>query len=486
MKRAAAALLASAGCNAWFGLDPTRELEPDAAPTFATAQVVAQVATTDTTGAPNPAGYAGIAGLAVSVGPPAGPLVAAAIDTDGNVAVPAELLAGPWRLVYQIGSGVPVEHQWQPTHPVICVPRFGHLERAPVAAADYVRMAPTNIGAYVAPRLLTSGVWTSTRLPNPPGDGQGHVTFPFANAQPLDGALGAPSGGAGDWEMVVDFHAVSGGTEAYGYAKAPAALVAAGDPAVAPGFEPTPAQPQPTAFTDKLQSLSVMQLFTAGLGALYTSPSTDASHAAVGLVPSGDVPALGLDGAFVVELGSYDGADFPSTYKPVNPVEVGVPRAVYLRRTTRRTVHGVVLESAIERLDLGTLADYPRSAAAAIAVGIASAVTLDGVDLATADGVALPASTAPRTLAFTVVMGAADDAVATVYRVDPTGLVALRRYVTTGTTVAIDPAVLAAGSTYAISIELRTGYPTASVGDYRAVAYPLAASRIVAATFTVQ
>ena len=99
---------------------------------------------------------------------------------------------------------------------------------------------------------------------------------------------------------------------------------------------------------------------------------------------------------------------------------------------------------------------------------------------------ALPASTAPRTLAFTVVMGAADDAVATVYRVDPTGLVALRRYVTTGTTVAIDPAVLAAGSTYAISIELRTGYPTASVGDYRAVAYPLAASRIVAATFTVQ
>ena len=82
-------------------------------------------------------------------------------------------------------------------------------------------------------------------------------------------------------------------------------------------------------------------------------------------------------------------------------------------------------------------------------------------------------------------MGGADDAVVTLSRVDGGVLVPLRRFVTVSTSVAIDPALLAPGSTYVFDLELRKGYPDAHLGDYRAVVYPMADTRIFAATFSV-
>lgn len=479
MKRAAVALFACAGCNSWFGLDPTHEVTPDAPPTFGTARVVYQVATTNNAGMPEPASYAPIGGLMVSAGTASGPLAPVAVAADGTIQIPSEVLAGPWRLAYAIGGGMPVEYQWQATAPVVCVPRFGRLDRTAVGAGDYVRMhVPVS---YLSPRLVTTGVWTETPLPNPPGTGTGDVAFPFAMAKPLDGDLGAPEGARGDRQLVVDFR--NGGSEAYGYGIEPGELVPPGTAATTVPFEPASGQPQ--AFGDKIVPLVSTQRFTAGLGALYTDPNSDRSHTVVGLVPSPAVPALGIDAPFIVDLGTYDGADFGS-YAPVNPVELAVPRAVYLRRTTLRSPNGVKLISTLERMDLGTSDDYPRNAPTDLAVGVASHVTLDDADLMSGDNLAITSTTTTHTLAFTVMMGTADDAVVTIYRIDPTDLVPVHRYITTGTTIAIDPAVLAPGSTYVAAIELRTGYPDAAAGDYRRITYPLAASKIFAGTFRIQ
>jgi len=472
--RRAAALFALAGCNSWFGLDPTHEVGPDAPPTFGTAQVVYQVATTDTTGAPTPATYAPIEGLAVQIGAIDGPLAPATIDAQGHVAIPTPLLAAPWRLVYQIGGGVPVEHQWSATAPVVCVPRFGRLERTPVASADFVEMAPTMISAYVAARLITSGVFTETHITA--SATLGRVSFPFSNAVPLDGALGKPDGALGDWEMVVDY--VKSGTESYGYAFAPAALGPSQAPPAVSGFQSTTA-----LVSDKLSTLLMGNRFSAGLGPVLYKNTNNATHAVVGLVPAATVPALGVDGAFVVDLATYEA--FDAGYKPINPAEVMLPRAVDLKVSTSRMAGAASLVSSIERLDLGTLAAYPDTTAQDVASGIASSVKLDDNDLLVDDGASLAAGPVGHTLAWTVAMGGADDAVVTLYRIEAAAPVPVHRYVTTSTTIAIEPGVLVPGSTYVFQIALRTGYPGAAAGDYRTVTYPLAMTRLFAATFTV-
>jgi hypothetical protein len=238
-------LLAAAGCNQIWGLDPVG-LEPSDGPDgppLPRIKLTAQIAKTTANGYADPMTVFGPLDPppTVQVGPIDGELLPTAYDrATGTVEYPADLVGKPWRLAYQLGGATPREVHWSPPGGTreapgghLVEPLLGRAGRRGVPTKSGYRIAPVGSPAqHTSPRVFTTGLWTEAVFS---GTFAG-ATFDYeysTKAVSLSGPLGAPENQRFDHVLFADFANLSGCRYASGTAMfvAPDHLAAASDDA---------------------------------------------------------------------------------------------------------------------------------------------------------------------------------------------------------------------------------------------------------------
>lgn len=464
-----AALLICAGCNSWFGLDATHEVFPDAIdapPLTATVNVVYRVGLTS--GATGSTSDVAIPGATMQANG-----VAAPYDGQGNVTVPQAIVDAPWRLDIAAPGETPIQLQWMPAHGEVCLPRWGRLDRPPLVGDNHIYMT-ANAAGLEAPQILTSGVWTQTALSSTSTNVD--LFFTSTIVTPLDGDISPID--SNDWMMLVDYSKSTsdpGLHESTKYARVPAQL------------NPSPPVPVnltgtfiPKMFTVKLPDLTASNLFSMAGVSASTGYAASAGYAA-----SSNMLAQPLEGgaAKLFKMAMYD-RDPGGAFTAIE-TDLMLPHFVQVRRISHRAYSGVGLDSAVERVDLGSTSAYPDGPSNAVPVAIATDVHLDDLALDT-DGVMATAPTADATLRWTNSTGTADLAVVTVYEVLGTSLAPVKQLVTTGSSVAIPQALLVKGHDYVFEITLRIGFPNAAAGDLCTLSWPMFDTQLFTAVTLVR
>src|SRR5262245_53147206 len=211
-------LLAFAGCNQIFGLDPVGILdagEPDAP--FPRIPLTNQIATTklvapDILGQPDTIVLAPISPAPqVRVGPDTGALVDVVYDPDGGVEIPVpDHLSTRWRVEYTVPGGVPHEVSWAPqTGARLVVPVVGRVDRTPVPANSGYDVQPIQNGAAIppAPGAFTgSHIFTFGTFADVSGGLAPHQAKLDATTTRTQGPLGMPVAGDpnGDFAVLVN------------------------------------------------------------------------------------------------------------------------------------------------------------------------------------------------------------------------------------------------------------------------------------------
>lgn len=472
------ALLALAGCNSWFGIDPTTERIPDAidaAPPSTAVSVVYRAAQTDAD-----------KGLFKDY-----PITGATIRANGapvaydgaNATVPLSVFAGTWSLEIAAPDQTTIELQsTKPNIPAVCIPRWGRLDRPPLTGDDnHIYMAvtpkkPANAIAFDYRSVLTSGVWAQRELSSKMDAVD--LRWDPTIVTPLDGPL-SPIGDPGDWMAVVDYQKVAGdpaARESVEFARTAAVLNAS---------QPVNLDKTDTQEGGKVQ---LANLFALGLFTKAELQGTSSSYyAAVGLTASADMANQPLAGGptKMWTLANYSmdmGGD--TVFKAV-VTDFLLPHVTHLRRVSTTTYNGVNLDSAVERVDVGTNTAYATGTSNMVDAAIAKATMVN--DLVTS-GVASVTATAPGSdslVQWTQSDGSVDLAVVTMYEVTSV-LVPVKQYVTTETSVVVAKELMKVGHDYVFEITLRTGFPKAAMGDLCTVAYPMSDTQVFTAVVNVR
>jgi len=470
MTRAALGLLALAGCNSWFGLDPTTEVVPDAidaAPPTTTVNVVYRDGLT-----------ADDLGSFIDV-PIADAMIRAngvtAPYDGGNATIPLSITTTPWRLEIAAPGQTTVELQWMPTNARVCLPRWGRLDRPPLSGDDnHIFMDVTTSGLH-KPSVLTSGVWTQRELSS--ANANVDLFWSPTIVTPMDGPL-APIGEPGDWMALVDYTTLSGdpdAREAIAFARVPAQL----NVHVPVNLIKTPMFDTPYA--------QLSDTFALNLFAQAQVPNSGIYSAAVGLTASAEMANQPLDGgpAKMWTLGKY-GKTPPTSMFNVIRTDFKLPHVMQLRRISRTTYNGVNLDSSIERIDIGSTSAYATGTSNSVPVAIATATTVNDTATSGVASVIESGAIGDTKVAWTPSPGQVDIAVVTMYEVLQTSLAPVKQYVTSGTSVVVEKELLKAGHDYVFEITLRAGFPNASAGDLCTVTYPMSDTQLFTAVVNVR
>jgi hypothetical protein len=485
--------VALAGCNLVFGLHDTAPGDgphgPDAPPDgkwprlVLMRQVLDGTTITTTWSASDPP-------PTTKVGPLGGALRDVQVADDGGFLVPADLLAAPYRIVYQLAGDAPTEIQWSGEIGTFTVPLFGRADRTPPPPGAKLHFTPAGAPATLyGVRVLTTGLWTSKlglgTQPNP-------FDFTYGTANSLSGPLGALDGSRGDVEIVTA-GTITDTTAAAGFGVAQVAALQPNASVTASSTWTTNMSPS-IAVTYNETPLG--QRLLGALGNLNGSQSTlhDAGALASSMMPTFTQPVPGaLDVAAFLPLFETTGSTSPIVFAdPFDgqhaPAPV-LPLAVEGRVADSRTYMATVtLVSGFQ--EIATYGGLPL--ALSYDVGIAKDVVLGTTHLSgnmvTGDGVAVDsagASTLP--LVFATDM-AVDDCVITVSSITAGGaVVPVYRYLvlqppTPQAPVQIDRSLFQSGD-YVLGIVCRRGSRNAM--DYSEPQYPFITSTLQTAVFHV-
>lgn len=488
MKRAALAMLAPlAGCNWVFGLEPTHAAPdaPDAPPPGVPVHVSLLVETLDPSGAPTmpvEAMIPDLVRLEASTLDGQAPMTLTA-DDEGTVAVPPEIAAKPWRLVYQRSGDVVREYQELPAEAHVVETLLGPVMRVPPPGGSGYLITPTSYsGSHATNRVYTTGTWTEGTNPLPGAGATLDYDLPVASS--LSGPIGTPK--PGDRGVLVDYlvDGASGCLRASGSADFDAG---------APQSKPMVSGPWVTTQT--------MPAVTTPIGLIGTGdvdPFNDATSRAArevfGFLAANDVPlfvrppdparSLLLRNPPMVMLRACAlPAAGPSINEP-SYLAARFGRAVHTEITATRIlpggasiVNGVsILTPGTGSFTVGTNVAYPR------------AVKLGAADLfSTTEAVPVARGAMPMELMWN--KSRATDVAnfweVALIKVAGTTLTRERVYVTTKPSLLIMPADLTSG-THVLEITAYAGRSAATNGDFRGATADQAISVTYSRTFVVQ
>jgi hypothetical protein len=456
--------------------------------------------------------------------------------TNGTFTVRFETIAARYRLIFTGPDGIDVEIQSQLVTADFVLPRIGRLDRGTPVAGSLVSYAFTNgpnngTSSWSQGRFLATGLWATFDLGPCCTIQPGFVDY--SRYTSMSGPLGVPAS-ATDTLVFTDSIGDGGGTldanhnKVYGYAtakldgfdgtgapinlvesswKTPATQTSLGVTTTA--FAPTFAQR--AAGLLNLGSVDLPEVKTAGgvIAAANVLPFTE-----VLLNQNVNIDSVSGDLDHVVFM--------PLGHSPANPIRfvnpfngADAPRyttAVYVEGSATRTF---VNSSATVRSGIQALA-LQSDAAAAVnigdGVGFASTIKMKPSSLpdATATTTVLLADPeATKTLTRNVssltniktfdlwfssdsadVTATIDDCSITIYQINSTTIIPVKRYLTNDLPTAAVPLVIDQGvfdstHAYALGISCFHGHPMVKSGDWRTVVYPVAASTIYTKSFTV-
>lgn len=508
MRRIALApLLAVAGCNWVFGLEPTVAIDapvPDQ-PVIPRTKLVWAIATVDgtldTDGFDPTVEYRPIGSEplhpqvpSIQVGDYNGLADAAYDVVTGSFETPS----GAHRIVYTLpGESVPHEVQWAVTDAILVVPRTTRAD-SPLPPDDSgYTISPTGLTVTLsAPIAYTSGVFTAANTIPSSDLSQGTVTYRYtSHARPLAGPIGAPQAGKRDWVVIAELVArTSDQTAVDGWALARCDLVAnmmtpcpADEWATTERTLSTISCPGANCLPEGNAGDTAQRLVNGlkGLGgtvsyrfAYGVSPSTEIA----GFVP-GAAPTF-LDEPLMLPFAMSTQIDASVTLADPTP-QLGLEPVVFARVGYARVVNGVTLMSAIQTItnNLADTMQYPAP--------LATKITLGGISLheEQAEGVPFPASSGPVELGLEVEEKSgigAHDFVVTLYEIVGTALAPVRHYHTIAPNVTLDGTLLVASKTYVLGVTARSGYTGANNGDYQKAQFPFSTATTFSRTFVVQ
>jgi hypothetical protein len=514
MRYLALGLLAAAGCNQIWGLEPV-DLDtpgPDGpdGPAGSRFRLTAQITKTTSTGYVDPNLDFGpiMPPPAVQLGPLDASLDPISYSADGAITYPDTFVGKTWRVVYTLADGIPREVHWSPPagdllgH--IVEPQFGRSERPPV---------PTNGGYTITPvgsptqhtltRVFTTGLWTEGVFTSPINTATVDYNF-GAKAVSLSGPLGAPDSAHADYAVLSDFKIQNGCRISSGVAAFPVPDMVGGTL--------TPPTPQPTYVgADKQVRLSLTgpQPIDARLqGLLGTRAGTSPN---LHRMEYGYTPSLGVFGfpklAPPVVLDFYlpgpqmltfANCTFGSTslYQSdvfADPLELRdrFPRVVHVEVVNQRVRGLVTLTSGFT--SVLTSSDYNFTSDFLVAAPINIRLLQNSTQIADLENLAeeptpLPLTTGPLELVFNVEATAqlvADYFDITLYSIQPTtGALALQRiYTVTERKLTIDPTFLLPGTEYVFEVRAYRGRPDIARANFAINTYPQHAASIFTRTF---
>lgn len=496
-------LVAVAGCNQVFGLEGTTKVDaavvviPDAAPR--TTFLTWQLGRTTASGAVEVSYPAITPKPSVKIGPLPGQTIPEKpdwapgelrdvdIDDAGGIDIDEALRGRTFRIVYRL-AGETIDHEFQGivSEGHLIVERFGPVDRTPPPANAGYRV-PDPMALPLA-TFMTTGVWTQfPGVVTPAMDAQRGT---YSTAHSMSGPLGLWDTEPGAKLAVCDR---SGGKTTA------CAVVPAGQmPPLVANLDVEPAAPP--IFDTTLTSITTSGSLSVSADArMYTAlktQSTDGLYGArenagspfyeYGLVPTlemgtfTDVPAVRSGQALfprpvMFQLGT---SGTQAIAKFVVP-DLGMAPVVYAHYTnTRQAKSGLYLVSLFQ-----SVTPMEPNVELTFAAPMPNAYKLGGMSL-DADGQALPAL-AGNAVELTWVndQGASEDYEVTL--VDVTGADAqpMKVWNVGEPRLVLDPAIFAAGKTYAFEIAARTGFPKARAADFTMVTYPASRSSLFAGTF---
>jgi hypothetical protein len=502
MRIAAIGLLAAAGCNQIFGLDPVHGIDAPPAPPdapFKHVNLTFQVAKT-MAAAPDPTlEFAPIPNAAVKIGTMTGSLDVVGYN-NGDIEIPGELFSQPkWRLEYTIGAGVPHELQWAPDDGAarLVEPMFGRLERTAAPANSGYSINPTGGPAsYLLSHVYTTGIWMDVDT----GSNPKPITARIDTAIPFTGPAGAPDPAFADQVVLVNY-----GLDACLHSAGSAGFTAL--PLVANmNVSATPAFPISSSGTaSATYQLAAMFGLPARVGSALggNAPSgrasTNATRLLAGHIPHDQMPGFTNDSAgvpttFMVPLADCRRADTTlssATTTFTEPMELrAFSRGMYAGYSDTRTVNNVDLVSSIAGLAIGPVNQTSFEIDLRVPLAI-DPIQLGGVSLSgTTDQVAVPAG---NPLAFTFEIESDPGLVVDYYEVEvfelgATTLSPLRIYTIADPadrSVQVDRSLLVAGKEYVLAIRAFRGRPAAHKGDFTTIMYPQAVTTVFTRTFKI-
>lgn len=505
-------LLVLVGCNRIYGIPETQPW--DAPPPVHFATLTWQLAATTADGAPDSTlhypPFDGAMVPQVRIALLDQPLVAATYASDGRISLPQTFFAGsapdaaplPWRLEYQlpasVGPSVPHEVQWKPDDKGghVVVPLAGRLKLDAVPTGGGYRVTPNNPPAsYLAPRILTTGLWTDG-LANPIGSA---IDYDVSLARPpLSGALDPTKG---DRAYAVDFMSAPAGAMgtcrfAVGGAPLPSAAITAG----AHTDQTVTWETGRKVITSDIVDTSFLTRLRDSLGKLHGSFNASGSGILYGVAPGtvGDAafpPLTGSSEALVLPVPvmltlvqcPHDANPLPAAVLPSKLDQF--PVILHAQIVDSRKVGTINLYSGLETV----LTPSPSSGSfkmifpAAMATGItlATPAAAAPLDLAgDADQVPAGAPTGTFVLSISTEAGDRPDYYnVLLHRLVGDTLTTERIYTVTNPEVRIDPSVLVGGAEYVFEIRSFKGAPMAARGDFTFVQFPYGSAVVFSRTF---
>jgi hypothetical protein len=507
MRRIALSLLvAVTGCNWVFGLKHTQPADaapdtPDGPPDAPFLKMIfeRQVGTTDVNGMPVAGMSAAISPApAIQLGPLDGPLSPSAYDAGSHsFIVPFELPGNPWRLVYTTDADpVPTEFQWTANAAHLTLPSLARPGDASPPAGSGWDFRPTPTPTILAPRVMTSGAFTSTVVPSADLIGGGkEVGYEYAKyARGLFGPVGTPTVAQGDWALLYDYRFISGGVGmpqiygSVGYAWVQADLAAGAQTVVTPPWVATTSVVNGINWADTINGPRLNTVSSLG-GACCSH------HLEYGIVPSPYIApfqpsATGVDAPSMVDLLVDDDATGEPLAININApstTQVKLPRMLLAAYVAPRVAFGVTLTNTIQTLGTPSTLEFAAPLATKVQLGTVGLMT------GSADNQVVPASASSITLQWTpesissgTVTIAADDYVVTLYEIAANTLSPIRRYQVLAPRVEVDGTLLQQGHRYVFGITSRNGYPNAVDGDYSTIRLPFSEATVFPLAFVIQ
>jgi hypothetical protein len=499
--------LAVGGCDWAFGLKQTSVLPGDAGDGGEFVIPIAlqwQVATTTSSGAPTtPVVTPIVPGPSVSIGPidpttGPGPLVAATYDlTNGTLTAPFNLAGMPYRIDYNLGQEQFEVQLDGPTGATLLVP---HLSRTTAPAVpvgnsgyDILPMGLAKAGLK-NPQFATSGVYTLTKVSSTQQPSPQEVQFPFSDADPMQGPLGAPQTVDGDWELLLDWTAST--TDPYtitGYAITAVDLTANGlsSPQTQPTWETTTS----TYTYDASFASSAAARLAAAVGSL--SAYMPLPQIDYGILPSTQIVPFvagsfgsngGSDQALMIPLYQSNNIKGSLAVIDVDSTIAQQPRALLAETLEPRTSDGVSLTCVLESI---TSVDTSTMSAASLPFGapLATKEVFAGVALDGTAGLADVPVTNGASLVLTWTTdqptATADDFIVRLYEILSGGVTPIETYQVLSPSVTVDGGLLEANHVYVFGITARKGIPGAKNVDYSTVTFPFSEATIFPATFKI-
>jgi hypothetical protein len=512
MRHAVLGLLAAAGCNQIWGLDPVDLAPPGDGPgdggNTLRVHLRSQITRTDAAGfvdltldygpiTPPPA---------VQVGPVGGQVTGARYDSvEGAVPYPAELVGQPWRLVYTLTDGIPREVQWSPPDgdlvAQIVEPLFGRAERLPVPAGGGYVITPVGSPAqHTLTRVFTTGLWTEGVFTGTLSGAT--VNYDFgAKARSFSGPLGAPENAKVDHAVLADFRNSLGCRVTSGVAAFVVPDMVAGSltpPAMQPTYLSADKQVRltlaGTSIDARLQGLLGSRASATDLLRMEYGYTPSLGVFGFSKVPPSPVLDFYLPGPQLIAFANCTFPQGTGIYQSeafADPIDLydAFPRIVHVEVVNQRVKGLITLTSGFSAVV--TSIDYNFTSDFSVAAPTGIKLLQNGMPIADLENLAdestpLPMGTAPVELVFGIEPGAmllADSFEILLYSIANNKLDLQRIYTVTDRKLTIEPGFLQPATEYVFEVRAYRGRPDIPRGNFATNAYPQFAVSLFTRTF---